>query len=83
MQPYNLVVEVAEHALDLVITPFNDGQPRRARAKDVQLRGEGGQVFEGEVEACAKLVDVMRADFIFRFHQVVLGQLGRRLGQAP
>ncbi len=83
MQPHHLVIEMAEHALHLVIAPFDDRQPRLARPEDVQLGGQGGEVFEGEVEAFEKLGHIVLANLVLGFHQIVFGQLGRGLGKPP
>ncbi|MNQ81224.1 hypothetical protein D3C85_962350 [compost metagenome] len=82
MQPQDLVIKETEHSFDLVIAPFDDAQASAARAEQGQFRGQGGEVFEGEVEALLKFFDVMGFDDLLGFDVVDLRQFGLRLGQA-
>ena len=65
-----------------MIAAFDDRQPCFAGAENIQLRRLGGEVFEGEIEALAKLLDVVGADLVLGLYVVNLGQLGLWLGQA-
>lgn len=83
VQAQHLVVEVAEHAFDLVVAPFNDAQARRFFPQQRQFCRLGGEVFEGEIQASGEGVGVFGGDGSLGFDVVDLGQLGLRLGQAP
>ncbi len=61
VQAHDLVVEMAEHAFDLVITTFDDAQPGLARPQQLQFGGLGGEVFEGEVQALGERLGVVDA----------------------
>ncbi|MCY1361400.1 hypothetical protein D9M69_480660 [compost metagenome] len=82
VQARHPVLEVAEHALDLVIAPLVQGQPRRARGEDVQLRGEGGEVLEAEVHAAGEGFRVVRPDRVVGLDVIHLGQLAPGQGHA-
>jgi len=48
------VVHAVEHALDLVIAAFMESEAGLAFGEDLELGGQGGEVFGVEVEARAK-----------------------------
>ncbi|MNH41553.1 hypothetical protein D3C79_1030740 [compost metagenome] len=74
---------MAEHAFDLMVPPLDDRQPGPARAEDVELGGQGGEVFECKVQALLERGGIVRANVVLGLDQVMLGQLGGWLGQAP
>ena len=80
VQQYNLVVEVAKHAFDLMVTTFNDTQARTEWAQQFQPGGLGGQVFESEIDALAKFADVGIGYLLLGLDVIHLGHLGLRLG---
>ncbi|MOA44148.1 hypothetical protein D3C78_1663790 [compost metagenome] len=65
-----------------MVAAFVQGQARRAWGEDVQLCGEGGEVFEAEVQALGEGLRVMRFDRVFRLDVVDLRQLAPRQGHA-
>ncbi|MCY1351930.1 hypothetical protein D9M69_382100 [compost metagenome] len=81
MQAHDAVAEVAEHALDLVITTLVQGQAGGAGVEDFQLGGEGGEVLEGEVQPLGEGLDVLGLDGLLGFHVVDLGLLAAGQGE--
>ncbi|MNL75921.1 hypothetical protein D3C87_2018020 [compost metagenome] len=82
MQAQHFVVEVAKHALHLMIATFDDAQARALRPEQLQLGGLGGEVFEGEIQPFVEFDRVFGADDLLGFDVVDLRQFGLRLGQA-
>lgn len=54
VQGNDLVLEVTEHALDLVVAAFMQGEQGAVAVDNHQLGGQGGQVFVGKVQPRAK-----------------------------
>jgi hypothetical protein len=82
MKADDFVLEVPEHALDLMIASLDDAQAGAARGEQLQQGRLGGEVFEGKVQAPGERVDVPGVDDLFGLHVVDLGPLSGGLGQA-
>ena len=76
VQAHNLVVEVAEHAFDLMIAALNDTQPGTTWAKQVQLGWLGGQVFKCEINTLFERDGIRVGYHILCFDVLHLGLLG-------
>jgi len=81
VQTHNLVVEVAKHAFDLVVTPFDDTQASTAGAQQLEPGGLRGQVFIGEINAFIALGYLLGANHLLGLNVIHLGHFGLRLGQ--
>lgn len=82
MQGGDLVVEVAEHAFDLVVAALMQSQARLMGAQQFEFGGQGGEVLEAKVESLSEAVDAEGVDGVFGFHKIGFAQQAFWLGQA-
>ena len=72
MQSDNFVVEVTEHAFDLMVAAFMQGQQGAIRAENQQLSRSRGEVFVGEIQAVSEGFDAGRVNGLFRLDSIDL-----------
>ena len=82
MQLEHLVLEVPEHPFHLMVTTLDDAQASLARSEDLELGGQGGEVFKSEIDALLERLHVVRFDDLLGLDVIDLGQLGGWLRQS-
>src|SRR3990167_4451349 len=80
VQTDDLVLEVAEHALDLMVATFVEGQAGLARGENLQVGGPGEQILEAKVQAAGEDLDAGRVDRGCGIDQIDLGLFAGRGG---
>src|SRR5690606_32593844 len=82
VQADDSVVEVAEHAFDLMMATFVQGKQGQVLVENFQFGRQGGEVLAGEVEAAGEDLGVLGGDWLFGGNPVDLAQVAARFGQA-